>query len=42
MLLKARLNEIFDKLKKQLIIPGFNLILEKFFILTENEGSNLA
>ena len=37
---KARLDEIFDILKKQLIVPGFNLTSEMNFLLAGG-GSNL-
>ena len=37
---KARLDEIFEILKKQLIVPGFNLNSGINFLLT-GEGSNL-
>ena len=38
--IKARLDEIFDKLKKQLIVPGFNLTSGINFLLVGG-GSNL-
>lgn len=38
--IKARLDEIIDALKKQLIVPGFNLTSGINFLLT-GEGSNL-
>jgi hypothetical protein len=37
---KARLDEIFDTLKKQLIVPGFNLT-SKINLLLAGGGSNL-
>ena len=39
-MIKARLDEIFDTLKKQLIIPGLNLASGISFFLT-GSGSNL-
>ena len=39
-IVKARLDEIIDTLKKQLIVPGFNLTSGISFLLT-GEGSNL-
>ena len=38
--IKARIDEIFEMLKKQLIVPGFNLNSGINFLLT-GEGSNL-
>ena len=40
-IVKARLDEIIDTLKKQLIVPGFNLTSGVSFLLT-GEGSNLV
>ena len=39
--IKARLDEIFDKLKKQLIVPGFNLT-SGINLLLAGGGSNLT
>ena len=38
--IRARLDEIFDTMKKQLIIPGFNLT-SRINLLIVGEGSNL-
>ena len=40
-IIKARLDEIFEKLKKQLIIPGFNLTSGIHFVLTGG-GSDIS
>ena len=40
-IIKARLDEIFEKLKKQLIIPGFNLTSGIHFLLT-GSGSDIS
>ena len=39
--MKARLDEIFEKLKKELIIPGFNLTSGIHFLLTGG-GSDIS